>query len=140
MDSKAEINYTTLVAELERYAEERYHVKVKLSVKTETADDWEELLPVVAASLGISSYHFESNVRNERIVFMRQITARIIRELFNVPISFIAERFGKHHTTIISNIKTCDNLLHTGHPLMVEMYGKASAAARAWFLKKYENG
>jgi len=97
----------------------------------------EQLLQVIALSLGMSpdSYRVRSRVRD--IVELRFIAALFLRMHFpKVTLHQIAALFGgQDHSSIINGIASAHNLLYTGDDRFTEKYNKAMYMVDTWLGK-----
>jgi chromosomal replication initiation ATPase DnaA len=99
----------------------------------------EEMLHIIAVSLGMNpdSYRMKTKVRH--IVELRFVAAILLRRNFpTMTLHQIATLFGgQDHSSIISGLARANDLIYTGDPRFLKKYNTALKAVDLW-LKKEE--
>lgn len=77
----------------------------------------DKILNEVARTYGTSVENILSEKRNANISKARQAAMYIVREITSLPMEKIGEEFGgKHHSTVIYNIRECEKRWRQIHP------------------------
>lgn len=130
-----------IMAECEEkiYLETGLKIRLNMSKATQQVIKPEEILVVVAQSLGMRMEDYTKPTKKTAVVNLRFLAALFIRQYWpKYPSKDIGKLFGgQDHTTILSGLKTGANYLDTGNEQFTTKYNIVKEAVENW-IKSYE--
>ena len=114
-------------------------IRLYMSSATQQVIKPEELLVVVAHSLGMNPDNYSKKSKKREVVTLRFLASLFIRQYWpKYPLKDIAELFGgQDHTTIINGLNSGANYLDTGDEQFTTKYNIVKEAVENW-MTNYE--
>jgi len=111
---------------------------VMLYPRGKASDAYEQMLRVIALSLGMSPECFMMRTRKREIAELRFIAAMFLRTYFpNITLNEIAALFGgQDHSSVMSGLARAHCLLYTCDPRFLKKYNTTLASVNLWLTKE----
>lgn len=133
------VNYIIARAEQEIFASTGTRVQLLVANPLPEEVDYnneemgQKLLQLIADALGMRYSDYSLKGRAPKYVHLRQIGAYMIRMYVpKMTLKQIAQIFNCDHTTVLHNLRQCENLLNTNDEIITTKYDTALQAVTQW--------